>query len=69
MPREVRARQGDTVDLICWRELGTTTGMPEQVLEANPGLADYGVTLPPGTKVILPDAPPAAAPPTVSIWD
>lgn len=49
------AMDGETVDAICWRELGRTQGVTEQVLALNPGLAALGATLPAGTKVILPD--------------
>ena len=48
---QVRSVQGDTVDLICWRTYGRTAGITEQVLEANPGLADLGAELPIGTLV------------------
>ena len=51
---QVRAVQGDTVDLICWRTYGRTAGITEQVLEANPALADLGPELPIGTLVTLP---------------
>ena len=51
---QVRSVQGDTVDLICWRTYGRTAGITEQVLEANPGLADLGAELPIGTLVTLP---------------
>lgn len=51
----VRARQGDTVDLICYRALGYTAGVTEKVLELNHGLADLGPVLPEGTPVTLPD--------------
>ena len=53
----VRSVQGDTVDLICWRTYGRTAGITEQVLEANPGLADLGAELPIGTLVTLPAQP------------
>ena len=51
----VRAEQGDTVDAMCWRHYGRTAGTVEAVLEANAGLADHGVFLPPGTPVYLPE--------------
>ncbi|EMU6650432.1 tail protein X [Escherichia coli] len=35
---KVRALQGDTVDLLCFRHYGTTQGVTAQVLDANPGL-------------------------------
>ncbi|MEA3581460.1 tail protein X [Klebsiella pneumoniae] len=37
---KVRAYQGDTVDALCWRHYGRTQGVTEQVLQANPGLAE-----------------------------
>jgi phage tail protein X len=67
----VRARQGDTVDAICWRELGATRGVTEAVLELNRGLADLGPILPEGTPVILPprqSVAPAVVPLT-QLWD
>lgn len=38
---KVRAYQYDTVDALCWRHYGRTQGVTEQVLKANPGLAEY----------------------------
>lgn len=65
----VHARQGDTVDLICYRHYGHTAGVTEAVLAANPGLADLGATLPIGTPVRLPAPPTASIRPTVKLWD
>ena len=48
---KVRAYQGDTVDALCWRHYGRTQGVTEQVLKANPGLAEYGPFLPHGLQV------------------
>lgn len=46
---------GDTVDHICWRHYGATANqVVEQVLAANPGLADLGPLLPAGIEVRLP---------------
>ncbi|SHF00579.1 P2-like prophage tail protein X [Modicisalibacter ilicicola DSM 19980] len=56
MPRIVRAHQHDTVDAICHRTFGRIAGLVEQVLELNPGLAEFGPVLPQGTPVALPDA-------------
>lgn len=67
--RTVIANQGDTVDLICWREYGRTDGVTEAVLEANPGLADHGAVLPLGTQVSLPDVTPTQKQTTVTLWD
>ncbi|BBE51132.1 tail protein [Ferriphaselus amnicola] len=52
---QVIALQGDTLDALCWRHLGTTAGVTEQALELNPGLAAHGPILPMGLTVTLPD--------------
>ena len=70
MPRIVRAHQYDTVDAICQRVYGRTAGVTEQVLELNPGLAEFGPVLPHGTPVTLPDTtqqPQRTA--AVQLWD
>lgn len=56
----VTSIEGDTVDLVCWRELGRTAEVVEETLERNPGLAARGAILPTGTPIELPQ--PAAAP-------
>lgn len=66
----LRAQQGDTVDAMCWRHYGRTAGVVEQVLEANPGLADLGPVIPHGTLIQLPDqAAPAEHRQMVNLWD
>ncbi|MNF12349.1 Phage Tail Protein X [compost metagenome] len=66
----VIANQGETVDAICWRHYGRTAGVTEAVLDANPGLADLGATLPHGTLVQLPEvAPQAEQRQMVNLWD
>lgn len=65
----VRSLEGDTVDLIAWRELGFTAGATEAILDANPGLAALGPVLPTGTPVVLP-VPQAETPrQEVRLWD
>jgi phage tail protein X len=67
---DVRAQQHDTVDALCWRHLRRTRGVVEQTLELNPGICDYGPTLPHGLLVTLPEPTfePATVP-TVNLWD
>lgn len=66
----VRARQGDTLDALCWRHLGVTRDVVELALELNPGLADFGPIIPHGTPVELPEPPSrASVVPTVQLWD
>ncbi|ELS1222952.1 TPA: tail protein X [Escherichia coli] len=58
---KVRAHQYDTVDALCWRHYGRTQGVTEQVLKANPGLAEYGPFLPHGLQVELEEYLPTQA--------
>ncbi|EJH2611200.1 tail protein X [Salmonella enterica] len=51
---KVKALQGDTVDLLCFRHYGTTQGVTEQVLAANPELSN-SVFLEAGQEVELPE--------------
>ena len=63
-------RQGETVDLACWRVYGRTAQVTEAVLAANPGLADKGLILPLGTVITMPEiAKPATQRALVSLWD
>lgn len=66
----VRAFQHETVDALCWRHYGRTAGVTEDVLKANPGLADYGPTLPQGLVVTMPEAQRTAPErQMVNLWD
>ncbi|MDC8802569.1 tail protein X [Halomonas pacifica] len=65
----VHAHQGETLDALCHRVLGTTAGITERALALNPGLAEFGPVLPEGTPVRLPETAPE--PPrrqTVQLW-
>ncbi|MEK2611129.1 tail protein X [Pseudomonas shirazensis] len=70
MTEQKRTEQNDTVDALCWRHYGRTAGVVEAVLDANPGLADRGPTLPSGLLVTLPELQ-ATAPERqmVNLWD
>ncbi|CAM3949773.1 tail protein X [Xenorhabdus thuongxuanensis] len=61
--------QLDTVDEICWRFYGRTTGMTEAVLLANPGLADYGTVIPAGLVIEMPDVTTESTQPLIQLWD
>lgn len=61
---------GDTVDYITWKFYGHQDRQAvEQVLEANPGLADRGPVLPHSVRVVLPDLAQPAVQPGVKLWD
>lgn len=66
----VTAHQGDTLDTLCWRHLGTTQPV-EAALQLNPGLAALGPILPMGTRVTLPEAEQTAVQTkqTIQLWD
>ena len=51
----VTAMQGYTVDALCQRHLGSTTGITEQALALNSGVAALGSVLPMGTQIELPE--------------
>lgn len=63
------AREGDTLDLICWRHLGQTAAVTEAAVQLNPHLPRLGEILPVGSRVVLPDAPIAAATQRIQLWD
>lgn len=65
----IRANQGDTVDLICWRHYGRTAGITEAVLEANPGIAAHVPFLPMGLEITLPDTAPQQQREIIQLWD
>lgn len=67
----IRARQGDTIDALLWRERSLDVAALPAVLAANPGLAGLGAILPVDTPVVVPEAATAAATrtDTVQIWD
>lgn len=67
--KSIRAIQHDTVDAICWREYGRSSGVVEKVLEANPQLANF-VFIPLGTEVMLPELEsPQQTKQTIQLWD
>ena len=65
----VRARQHDTLDLLCQRHLGRTAGHVEATLGANPGLARIGPVLPMGHPVTLVASPSAKNKQMVYLWE
>ena len=70
MSQTITAMQNDTIDAICWRHYGRSAGVVEQVLEANPQLAEYDVFLPMGTTVVLPDiTSPEQVQQSINLWD
>ncbi|EAS0523656.1 phage tail protein [Salmonella enterica] len=65
---KVKALEGDTVDLLCFRHYGATQGVTEKVLAANPGLSNR-VFLTPGQMVEMPEQVPEKRRESVQLWD
>lgn len=68
----VRARAGDTVNALLYRETGRSDDDAEEALWAlNLGLAEYGPILPAGVIVRLPvlEARDAEVRQAVTVWD
>ena len=63
-------RDGDTVEYIAWAQYGSQlSAVINAVLNANPGIADYGPLLPAGVTMTLPDVDTSpAASGGVSLW-
>ncbi|AHF89509.1 phage tail protein [Opitutaceae bacterium TAV5] len=56
-PRTLTTTEGDTIDEICQLHYGTTAGVTETVIEANPHLLNYPPRLPAGLTITLPAIP------------
>lgn len=59
--------QGDVLDAICKRALGSEAHVPA-VLAANPGLAEAGPIYAPGVVVILPEIAAPRRPGDIRLW-
>lgn len=63
------SKEGETVDFICWKYYGFTDRLTvEQVLNANPGLADNAIELAAGISIVMPDLSAPAAVQGVKLW-
>ena len=65
------ALQDEMLDALCWRVLGKTEKVTEQVLALNPGLADQGPLLTEGQVIALPAVISNAIPEfkMIQLWD
>ena len=69
-PIVASAEAGETIDALVWRVLRKGPSAVEQVLLANPNLADHGLFLPRGLAVLLPVSTSApAVTPLINLWD
>ncbi len=63
-------REGDMLDLICFRYYGESRDYTEAVRAVNPDLAKYGPILPNGVLVQLPELPELnIQQTTIRLWD
>lgn len=64
------AQEGDTLDLLLWRDAGLGSESVAAVLAANQNLAKSGAVLPRGTQIIIPDdVPTTKTSDVVQLWD
>lgn len=69
MMQTYRTSDGDTIDYIAWKFYQTLEGrVVEQLLDANPGIADLGPALPAGVLVNMPDIVPQQQEQGVRLW-
>jgi phage tail protein X len=70
MSKQVLTVDGDTIDGLLFRQLGKYSDDTEdQVYLINPGLTSYGVILPAGIEIKIPDHAPAVAKKRRSVFD
>lgn len=63
-------KAGDMLDEIAFKHYGSTANrVVEQVLEANPGLADLGSILPLGVRIALPSITAPSQSQGRKLWD
>lgn len=66
---KIRAIEGETLDQLVWRTTSRASPVVEQVLAANPNLADAGTFLRAGQTVLIPTSANRSAPvPMVQLW-
>lgn len=64
-----RSKQGDMVDQVVWQHYGRQNDLVvETVLQANPGLADFGPTLTEGVQIALPEIADEQDTGSVRLW-
>jgi phage tail protein X len=64
-----KSRDGDTIDLICWRHYGKTDSTVELVYKNNPDLAKLDLVIPIGTEIYLPDVQDIKVNQFTELWD
>jgi phage tail protein X len=64
------SEEGETVDRLVHRVLGRQDGLlVEKTLKINPRLADHGVELPAGVRVLMPGEPEPSTQKVSRLWD
>lgn len=63
-----RTKEGEVLDQLCLKHYGRRDLVP-LVLEDNPGLADYGTTLPAGVLIYFPPIDDEPENETTRLWD
>ena len=64
-----RTKDGDTLDQICWKHYGHTSGIVEQVLLTNRRLEEADAVLVAGIEITLPEINTQRQENTIRLWD
>jgi len=65
----VRTTDGDSVGLLTWRLLGRDDdAIEDEVYQLNPHLHNYGLVLPAGVMITMPELPPSAPKEREGVW-
>lgn len=66
---KIRSVDGDTVGQLTWQAVGRDDDdIEELVYRLNPHLHQYGLTLPAGVVITMPDVQPAAPKEREGVW-
>ncbi len=63
-----QTREGDVLDDICWRYYERVDVVID-VLNANPGIVEYGAILPKGLMILLPEIERGEAIESIGLWE
>ena len=67
---QTESLEGETLDFVVFRSFGyVDSELMDKTYRLNPELMEYGIVLPAGTIVILPELPKSTEKPTLHLWD
>lgn len=67
--RTYKTIDGDMLDLIAFREYGTSSKTVEELYDKNYRIADHPLVMPAGVNVVLPPQSPPPLSKLIRLWD